>query len=226
MLKILWHKGESARYTDHINPELFAREGNFYEITHLVIGPRRDKYEARCDITVHGKFLDCDYTPYREFNERNDMLLGVLRVQFEDETRQNITQVFWKNIGEDGFLPVSTTATFVAGEPSDFDARVAQSIKLSREERLQRLANACKKPPCMQTITSTFHRNPDVVAEVLYRANGICESCKKPAPFNRANDGRPYLEVHHRIRLADGGDDTVENAVALCPNCHRKAHYG
>jgi 5-methylcytosine-specific restriction protein A len=32
--------------------------------------------------------------------------------------------------------------------------------------------------------------------------------------------------VHHRVRLADGGDDTTDNAVALCPNCHRKAHYG
>ncbi len=25
--------------------------------------------------------------------------------------------------------------------------------------------------------------------------------------------------------LANNGDDTVENAIALCPNCHRKAHY-
>jgi histidinol dehydrogenase len=25
--------------------------------------------------------------------------------------------------------------------------------------------------------------------------------------------------------LADGGADTVENAVAVCPNCHRAAHY-
>ncbi|HXU34436.1 MAG TPA: HNH endonuclease [Thermoanaerobaculia bacterium] len=34
------------------------------------------------------------------------------------------------------------------------------------------------------------------------------------------------MEVHHRIRLAYGGEDTVENAVALCPNCHREAHHG
>jgi 5-methylcytosine-specific restriction protein A len=26
--------------------------------------------------------------------------------------------------------------------------------------------------------------------------------------------------------LASDGDDTVENAVALCPNCHRRAHFG
>jgi 5-methylcytosine-specific restriction protein A len=26
--------------------------------------------------------------------------------------------------------------------------------------------------------------------------------------------------------LSDGGRDTVDNAVALCPNCHRECHHG
>ncbi|MDD1149814.1 HNH endonuclease [Pseudomonas sp. TNT2022 ID357] len=71
-----------------------------------------------------------------------------------------------------------------------------------------------------------FVRNPDVVAEALHRAAGVCEVCVQPAPFTRKSNGTPYLEVHHKIRLADGGLDTLENAVALCPNCHRASHYG
>ena len=35
----------------------------------------------------------------------------------------------------------------------------------------------------------------------------------------------PYLEVHHLTRLADGGADLPQNVIALCPTCHRKAHY-
>ncbi|WP_373273521.1 HNH endonuclease [Vibrio parahaemolyticus] len=35
----------------------------------------------------------------------------------------------------------------------------------------------------------------------------------------------PYLEVHHLTRLADGGADCPENVIALCPTCHRRAHY-
>ena len=81
------------------------------------------------------------------------------------------------------------------------------------------------KPERIQTIHSAFRRNHDVIAEVLERASGKCELCKKPAPFIKKLSGEPYLEVHHRIRLADGGDDTVENATALCPNCHRHEHY-
>ena len=74
--------------------------------------------------------------------------------------------------------------------------------------------------------TSIFKRNPDVVADVLINANGFCQKCNKAAPFVKRKDGTPYLEVHHKLKLADGGDDTVENAIALCPNCHRKMHFG
>jgi len=45
------------------------------------------------------------------------------------------------------------------------------------------------------------------------------------APFKKT-DGDPYLEVHHIKQLAKGGPDTAMNAVALCPNCHKEAHYG
>ncbi|MEC5166165.1 putative HNH restriction endonuclease [Flavobacterium sp. PL11] len=44
--------------------------------------------------------------------------------------------------------------------------------------------------------------------------------------FLRDNGNTPYLEVHHKKPLAEDGDDTIENAFALCPNCHRHAHYG
>jgi 5-methylcytosine-specific restriction enzyme A len=33
-----------------------------------------------------------------------------------------------------------------------------------------------------------------------------------------------YLECHHIVWLAEGGEDTIANTVALCPNCHRKMH--
>jgi 5-methylcytosine-specific restriction protein A len=61
---------------------------------------------------------------------------------------------------------------------------------------------------------------------VLERASGICEQCNEDAPFKRKKDGTPYLEVHHRIPLSEGGFDTVGNAIAVCPNCHRELHYG
>ncbi|KXZ71096.1 HNH endonuclease [Acinetobacter venetianus] len=111
-------------------------------------------------------------------------------------------------------------------EIKKFEERINESLDTSSEIRKQRLSKANKTPSQYKVEIVVFNRNPDVVAEVLLRAKGICESCNLVAPFIREKDGMPYLEVHHKIRLADGGEDTVENAVAICPNCHRKAHYG
>ena len=102
---------------------------------------------------------------------------------------------------------------------------VSQSLHDSHSSRQARLATAPKIPDRILTTSTSFRRNPDVVAEVLLRAEGKCEGCLQPAPFVRASDGTPYLEVHHRVMLAAGGEDTVVNAIALCPNCHRAAHY-
>ncbi|MBU8915112.1 HNH endonuclease [Bacillus sp. FJAT-29953] len=104
---------------------------------------------------------------------------------------------------------------------------VKQAMKVESEKRAARLQNRISVyPDTYEVTTKAFNRNAYVIAEVLIRANGICERCGKGAPFKRASDGTPYLEVHHIKRLADGGEDTVENAMAVCPNCHRELHFG
>ena len=122
-----------------------------------------------------------------------------------------------------------TTALSTGAHPDDtarpFYSDVSKSLQDNHSSRHARLANAPKMPGRIYTTSTSFRRNPDVVAEVLLRANGKCEGCLHPAPFRRATDGTPYLEVHHRVTLASGGEDTVANAIALCPNCHRAAHY-
>lgn len=37
-------------------------------------------------------------------------------------------------------------------------------------------------------------------------------------------DHAPMLEIHHILPLKDGGDNSLDNLVPLCPNCHRLAH--
>ena len=106
------------------------------------------------------------------------------------------------------------------------DENIKESLADTTAAREKRLKSANPNPQTRIVKAKVYDRNPDVVAQVLKRANGICESCKNKAPFIRATNGTPYLEVHHKIPLANGGEDTIENAIALCPNCHRKAHHG
>lgn len=96
--------------------------------------------------------------------------------------------------------------------------------------RASQLAGTFKSPPKgikkpSRATHVVYGRDPHVHSYVLQRANGLCELCKKPAPFMSSSNA-PFLEVHHVKRLADGGADVPCNAVALCPNCHREAHHG
>jgi hypothetical protein len=51
-----------------------------------------------------------------------------------------------------------------------------------------------------------YARSAKIKIYVLKRAKGLCEACKREAPFLRKN-GSPYLEPHHIRRIADGGPD-------------------
>jgi 5-methylcytosine-specific restriction endonuclease McrA len=108
----------------------------------------------------------------------------------------------------------------------DYESRLVDSLSSTSAQRRQRLSVTDPVPPKVNVRTWVFIRNTDVVAEVLENAAGVCGGCQQLAPFVRKSDGTPYLEVHHRVPLAAGGPDTVANAVALCPNCHRQRHYG
>jgi 5-methylcytosine-specific restriction enzyme A len=123
-----------------------------------------------------------------------------------------------------GYLLLAEPMTFAEHEAAASLA-LEQAFASSPDERQARLATAASKPSRRHVTVMVYNRNADVVVEVLVRADGSCEHCHREAPFSR-DDGRPYLEVHHRIPLSEDGDDTVDNAIALCPNCHRDAHHG
>lgn len=73
-----------------------------------------------------------------------------------------------------------------------------------------------------EVIATRYERNPAIKEYALRLAKGICQLCDRKAPFK--NKEVPFLEVHHIEYLSEGGDDTIENTIAVCPNCHRKLH--
>lgn len=101
-----------------------------------------------------------------------------------------------------------------------FELEVAKKVKANNISRPVGTLNPISKKSTVTLIA----RDPDVKAWLLFNANGKCENCNIPAPFI-SSTGIPYLEVHHVKRLADSGSDNPENAVAVCPNCHKAMHY-
>jgi len=72
---------------------------------------------------------------------------------------------------------------------------------------------------------SRYQRSSAIKKYVKARADGVCEACGDPAPFETP-DGQPYLEAHHVDELGQGGKDHPDKVAAVCPTCHKRIHYG
>ena len=109
-----------------------------------------------------------------------------------------------------------------ASEDALYDLRLR--ARLARKQMPRKMPEGTTRPEQVSATTKSFRRSAEVAEWVLKHAKGVCEHCGATAPFE-TKDGTAYLEVHHVKPLADGGADTVANAVAVCPNCHRAAHH-
>ena len=117
------------------------------------------------------------------------------------------------------------TCKVAALEPTSDNSELLTQAQILLAEGFDTPPVGNPNPNRLTSSPSTLvQRDPAVVAWVLKQANGKCECCSMDAPF-LTTSGRPYLEVHHLHTLATGGPDTVDNTVALCPNCHRAVHH-
>jgi hypothetical protein len=144
----------------------------------------------------------------------------------------------WLDAGYDAFFQSrAETVLFrrrdseiVLEQSTDDPVELAERVR-SATVRIEQAGAAPPPPPGSFTVRETtgsqsrYVRDPNVIAWVLLVANGVCEACDQPAPFLNS-EGDPFLEVHHVRPLGEGGPDVTENAVAICPNCHRRLHFG
>ncbi len=133
------------------------------------------------------------------------------RTNISPETSERIRRIIFGRKFLNGRDYTSTA------DPFELDRRTGNLLG-------KKLAGAPKgypHPNRLQSTRSEYEKDPLVRAWVLQQARGICELCRKPGPFRDVR-GSWYLETHHVLPLAEGGPDTVENTVALCPNCHRR----
>lgn len=99
----------------------------------------------------------------------------------------------------------------------------AATDRSRRTINYQEVAKISEPPKQIVSISTGFYRNPQVAIAAKELADGSCDFCGKIAPFTDA-EGNAFLECHHIDWLSRGGPDTLDNTVALCPNCHRRMH--
>ena len=107
------------------------------------------------------------------------------------------------------------------------EEKLEKSISRKTIQEIKELAiqisNSNKNKHLVRKVsTNTYYRDPVIRELVKELAKGICQLCENKAPFEVK--GKPFLHVHHIEYLSNGGEDTIENAIAVCPNCHAKIH--
>jgi len=113
--------------------------------------------------------------------------------------------------------------------PEDIYSPTADDVLLERraialqKQKMKGVPKGIQIPQKAPGSSMSYLRDPQVRAWVRNEANGYCEGCGAPAPFQMSD--LPFLEIHHVKPLAQKGSDRVTNAIALCPNCHRRCHH-
>ncbi|WP_175852466.1 EVE domain-containing protein [Burkholderia cepacia] len=129
---------------------------------------------------------------------------------------------------------VAETAVEDTAEAETFGGEVEKLLNRSLEELLAAYSRQQKtsktgissKPRTRTGRTTIFERNALVVAIARARATNECEAPGCSYTLFEDQNGNPYCEVHHIVPLSEGGVDTIENVVCLCPTHHKEAHFG
>jgi 5-methylcytosine-specific restriction protein A len=122
-----------------------------------------------------------------------------------DETAPAVTEALWKDPHVQNLVNFQDDASEI---PSDTcDDLDGIDVSLLGSDGAGRLVGQ----------RSFVKRSPRVRTAVLARAKGKCERCQTSRAFIS------FLDVHHILGAEKS--DRVWNCVAICPNCHREAHF-
>jgi hypothetical protein len=186
--------------------------------------PVDSRQRRTIDIRIAGtdEVLASSYYPARLGTDRNV------------EPRIGRDLVNWVSAGDVLWLGTDGTTVFawkeapdaVPADPDEPDPRAETLANQLSDQRLLDAVNAVGGPAGQRSAQSwVYERSSAVRAFARRRSGGICEmpGCGYRG-FLMAN-GKTFIEVHHIEFMGRAGEDTVGNVAALCPNCHRRAHY-
>jgi RNA-directed DNA polymerase len=62
------------------------------------------------------------------------------------------------------------------------------------------------------------HKGYDKLLKLWFDQNGICPQCGQKITRETG------WHLHHRVRVVDGGDDSISNLILMHPTCHQQLH--
>jgi len=110
------------------------------------------------------------------------------------------------------FQSSSDDEPLVPGMPLD-DVATDQYVQDRLEYQNKRIHEVC-----------SFVKDRQLASEAKRKAKYRCRACG--GALGDPTKASRYVQAHHVEPLSEGGSDTADNLLVLCPNCHAKMHAG
>lgn len=177
------------------------------------------KESAKNGVTVHlfEVFKDTEYT-YAGIIELADA--PYKEIEPDKNNNKRIVYKFPLKLKTSEYCP--NNDTLIKNEEQLEKSILRKNAQEIRELAIEKSKSNKNRRLFRRVSTLTYERSPAIKEYVKELAKGICQLCDNKAPFEVK--GKPFLHVHHIEYLSKGGEDTIENAIAVCPNCHAKIH--
>lgn len=112
----------------------------------------------------------------------------------------------------------------------DIDERLQKSLVIIDEDKLVRTPTKRKQKQDLKG-TKSYPRSEIEMMKAKENSGWKCEISSSHETFINEKINKPFVEGHHLIPMFAQDQfeytiDFADNIVTLCPNCHRKIHYG
>ena len=154
------------------------------------------------------------------------------------EPRMGRGIISWVDVGDVLWMGTDGQTVFVLKEnalPEEIPTTLENQDDESQSESmvnqlfsnlsLNRLLSEVHRRGRRPSTSFVYERDPAIKTFAKLRSQSRCEMPGCDYVGFEKNNGELYIEVHHIVSLAAEGGDIISNVAALCPNCHRKAHY-
>lgn len=128
MLRIKWKSGDAKDYTDQIPDDWLIPNVRIESGTHSVIAPKGGKYRAKCSVSSKGSSFLLDYSAFIDFNKKQWMSIGVMRLKISINKNRRVAKVYWKSNKSDKFYLCDVDASFEANAGMATEKQQSESV--------------------------------------------------------------------------------------------------
>lgn len=178
-------------------------------------------------------------TTDNDFLKSYEMLTGDQVVLYEKQKKTNLTDSNSKEFAENKAHELDLSIDdfdryndFIDAEDSYYQDEVSKASQNNTDDTSNHKYESKEKEKSKSNgSTNSYKRDAKTGFLALRLANFQCELNKDHKTFISNSTSENYVEAHHIIPMKYYDDfkksiDNEANIVALCPNCHRRLHYG